>query len=357
MRRSAGALAPLLTLALSSAAGLAQTPCDLLPENGTRVETVTKPGPAVPKPKVGPCPPGSHPDGNQCRFPDVTEPKTVPTKPREDCQKALKVSIDEVRDIDGLKLSGNTIYRPGTTKLLLVGNGAANATSAEIGGGIHLEIGAAASRLGNSPRSTCVPPNCQVVYLEIPAGTPDGPQSLKVYTPKRYASAAVTLNVRPAPTPAYSMARGGRVVSVGGGTGGTQPQGSVRPPRDQSASAALGCPGTETPYGRTFQTNQPSAVFEIRSAQVQATATAQWMNTRTNGVPNCVWTEAFAFTIKALDGQGDVTVSWNAQHANNYSNPLALSTSQPVTLTKGRWQIVPDATFPPDFAYTVSFRD
>jgi hypothetical protein len=129
-------------------------------------------------------------------------------------------------------------------------------------------------------------------------------------------------------------------------------------PRDQSYSAGLGCPGGQTSWTNVSQTAVSSPVFEIKAASVQATATAQWLNTRTSGgVPICVWDDAYQFKIRALDGQGDVTVSWTPQHSGNYYSPLTLSTNQTVTLTKGRWQIVPDATFPPDFSYGISFRD
>ena len=61
---------------------------------------------------------------------------------------------------------------------------------------------------------------------------------------------------------------------------------------------------------------------------------------------------AYAFKITALDGQGDVTVRWQPN-----PNIPDMDTTQPITLRRGRWRIVPDATFPPDFDYTVSFRD
>ena len=62
--------------------------------------------------------------------------------------------------------------------------------------------------------------------------------------------------------------------------------------------------------------------------------------------------------IKSLtQGQSDVIVSWQPQPSNNYANPLDYSSVQTISLPQGRWKIAPDATFPSDFSYTISFRD
>ena len=194
MRLRSARIATLL-LTFSAAHGLAQTPCDLLPATGTRVETVSKPGPTAPLGPRGSCPPFWHVDGSVCRGPDVQEAKTVQTSPRDDCERGLRISISQVKDLDGLPLSNNVIRKPGPVKLLVEGDGIANATSAQIGGGIAVTVGEAARRLGATMRGTCLPPNCQVVQLENLANAPAGQQTLTLFTPHRYASASVLLAV------------------------------------------------------------------------------------------------------------------------------------------------------------------
>lgn len=198
--RNRAALFAVLTLSVSTGRGLAQTPCDLRPTVGSRVETVQKQGAAFPKPPIG-CPPNTKDEGSVCRNPDYTEARTVQTNPRDDCERGLRISIARVKDIDGLPLTNNVITKPGPVKLLVEGDGIANATSAEMGGGIGVTVGAAAQRLGSSPQGTCLPPNCQVVQLDAFPNAPTGSQTLKLFTPHRYASASVDLLVVGAPAP------------------------------------------------------------------------------------------------------------------------------------------------------------
>ncbi len=224
-------LSTLLLAALFSvpAAGLAQTPCDALPPTVTQAFCKFCPGgAAVPPGRVGgngldyvdqwhaqcqyyrgnqgfdqckgdtTCPPGweRFQDGGvwKCRQPASDQLK-------DSCYRGLKLSISQVKDIDGFPLTNNVITKPGPVKLLIDGNGAANATSAQIGGGINASIGDAARRLGSSPQGTCLPPNCQVVYLENLGNAPTGHQTLTLKTPHGYASASVDLDVVNAPPP------------------------------------------------------------------------------------------------------------------------------------------------------------
>jgi hypothetical protein len=142
-----------------------------------------------------------HADGSVCRGPDVQEPKTVQTNPRDDCERGLRISIARVKNIDGQPLSYNAITKPGPVKLLIEGDGIANATSAEMGGGIGVTVGAAAQRVGSSPQGTCLPPNCQVAQFDAFPNAPTGRQTLRLFTPHRYASASVDLDVVAAPVP------------------------------------------------------------------------------------------------------------------------------------------------------------
>jgi hypothetical protein len=406
MRTRAALSAVLAAVLAIPAAAFAGTPCDLLPTTNKKEVTPAKTGEALCNACVGlPVPGGRDKFGNgldyndgakhwecemmvgnrgngqckrqttclpggerfddhgvfRCRYPAVvaTVPG-LPPNPRDACERDLPLTVTAVHD--DRDQSFPTLY-PGTQYLFVRGPGAANATSGEMTGDIGVTVGEAARRLGAS--AVCLPPDCQDVRLVVPssaAGAGLGTsQTLKLYTPHRYRTATMTLPVRfpPTPTPAMSQAGLGRPNVGGVPVAAPSPTPTrtptPRPVRDQGYSAGLGCPGGQTSSTNVPQTVAPSQVFEIRSAQVQATAGAQWLNSRTPAV--CSWEGAYQFVIKALDGQGDVTVSWNAQHATSYSNPLALSTSQQVTLTRGRWQIVPDATFPPDFTYTVSFRD
>ncbi|MDL2718728.1 MAG: hypothetical protein PT977_13330 [Acidobacteriota bacterium] len=396
-------------LVIPAAAGLAGTPCDLLPDTNKKeispekIEgTLCNACVGLPVPGArdrfgngldyndgakhwecemmvgnrgnGQCkkqticrPGGTRFDDNgvfRCRYPAVVITVAgLPPNPRDNCERALPFTITEVHD--DRDQSFPSLF-PGTHYLWIRGPGAANATSGEMTGGVGVTLGVAARRLG--PSSVCLPPDCQDVKLVIPPSAA-GPglgtsQTLKLYTPHRYHSETMVFSVKLPPTPApMSLANQGtgRVMIGAPGSGPTPTPTRTptpQPARNQSYSAGLGCPGGQTSSTNVGQSGGPSQVFEIRSAQVQATAGAQWLNSRTlAGAQICSWEGAFQFTIKALDGQGDVTVSWNAQHANSYSNPLALSTSQTVTLTRGRWQIVPDGSFPVDFTYTVSFRD
>ena len=138
----------------------------------------------------------------RCRYPAVvvTAPNT-PANPRDACERALRISITRVKDLDGLTLTNNTVRKPGPVKLLLEGDGVANGVSAAIGGGIGVSVGDAARRLGATPSGTCLPPNCQVVQLDGLANAPTGHQTLTLYTPHQYASASVGLYIDPAPVP------------------------------------------------------------------------------------------------------------------------------------------------------------
>lgn len=200
MRNRAVLLAVLGVVLVLPAASLAQTPCDLRPTVGTRAEMVKKQGAAFPKPALG-CPPNTKDEGNVCRNPDYTELQTVQTNPRDDCERGLRISIARVKNLDGQLLSNNVITKPGPVKLLVEGDGIANATSAEMGGGIGVTVGAAAQRLGSSPQGTCLPPNCQVVQFDAFPNAPTGRQTLRLFTPHRYASASVDLEVVGAPAP------------------------------------------------------------------------------------------------------------------------------------------------------------
>ncbi len=162
----------------------------------------------------------------------------------------------------------------GLAYLFVWGGGAANATTADMAGGIKVTLGEAARRVGNN--AVCPPPDCQVAKLEVPASAAGAPRRLTLYTPHRYKSATHDLFVSLPPTPAPAPMRAG-----------------------------LGSAGTVG--------GQPH--------------------------PNLA------------------AVSWAPQIANNYANPVDASNVQTITLTRGRWQIVPDATTPPDFTYTISFRD
>lgn len=407
MAYGTGLSAILAALLAVPAAAFAGTPCDLLPTTNKKEVTPAKTGEALCNACVGLPVPGARdrfgngldyndgakhwecemmvgnrgngqckrqttclPGGERfddhgvfrCRYPAVvvTVPG-LPPNPRDACERDLPLTITALHD--DRDQSFPTLY-PGTHYLFVRGPGAANATSGEMTGAIGVTVGEAARRLGAS--SVCLPPDCQDVKLVVPSSAA-GPglgtsQTLKLFTPHRYRTATMTLTVKfpPTPAPVFASARPQVVVGapVAAPTQTPTRTPTPRPARDQSYSAGLGCPGGQTSSTNVFQAGGPSQVFEIRSAQVQATASAIWANSRTiDRVPICTWEGAYQFVIKALDGQGDVTVSWNAQHANSYSNPLALSTSQPVTLTRGRWQIVPDGTFPVDFTYTVSFRD
>jgi hypothetical protein len=286
----------------------------------------------------------------KCRYPAVVITGPGPSNPRDDCERGLRVSISRVKNIDGLPLTANVIRKPGPVGLLIEGDGAANGVSATIGGGISVSVGAIASRIGSTPRSYCLPPNCQVVDLANLGNAPTGNQTLTLYTPHHYASASVDLFIAaPAPTPSYSIVQQHSAI---GGPGGP----SVLPARGQVYYASLTCPGGSTPGSNTPQINSPSAVFEIRSAQVQATAFAHWKNTTVGGVSICGRNLlAYAFKIKNLDGPGgpgDVTIPWQPD-----PNGRNMDGTKTISLPRGHWQIFPDATFPPDFEYTISFTD
>lgn len=137
----------------------------------------------------------------RCRYPAVVITLPGPSNPRESCERGLRVSISRVKDLDGLPLTNNTIRKPGPVQLLLEGDGAANGVYATIGGGISAAVGDAARRLGATPRAACLPPNCQVVVLENLANAPTGRQTLTLSTPHGYASASVGLYIDPAPVP------------------------------------------------------------------------------------------------------------------------------------------------------------
>ncbi len=191
--RATRSAAILLTFSASSA--LAQGPCDLLPEKGMKVETVSKPGPTAPFGPGRTCPPFWRVDGNVCRGPDVQEPKTVQTTPRDDCYRSLKLSISQLKDHNGRLLPSNVITKPGPVKLLIEGDGAANAATVEVEGGIVASVGDAARRLGATIQGTCLPPNCQVVSLDNLANVAAGRHKLTLYTPHKYRSASVDLTV------------------------------------------------------------------------------------------------------------------------------------------------------------------
>ena len=372
MSRRAPVLAA-LALSFTSAAAPVQTPCDVVPPSvGPALCQPCPGGPPVPGARVAgvgldyvdqwhaqcelyrndrgigqcknntTCLPGweKFQDGGvwKCRQPATG-------KMRDDCERNLPLSISEVHDDRDLN---NPTLHPGPNFLFVRGSGAANATSGEMTGGIVVTVGEAARRVGSS--TVCLPPNCQDVRLQVPPGAVGSNQTLKLYTPHQYKSATASLYVSLPATAAVGRA------GVGGRIGAPV---ANQQPRDQSYSAGLGCPGGQTSSTNVFQSGGPSQVFEVRNPQgVQATAGAQWSNTRSaQGAPICTWEGAYQFVIKALDGQGDVTVSWTPQHSGNYFNPLTLSMTRSVTLAKGRWQIVPDATFPPDFTYTISYRD
>lgn len=137
----------------------------------------------------------------RCRYPAVVVTLPGPSNPRDDCERGLRVSISGVKNSSGLPLTGNVVTKPGPVKLLVEGNGIANATSAQIGGGIALTVGDAAGRLGATIRGTCLPPNCQVVEMDNLANAPAGRQTLTLFTPHRYASASVDLTIVDAGTP------------------------------------------------------------------------------------------------------------------------------------------------------------
>jgi hypothetical protein len=284
----------------------------------------------------------------RCRYPAVVVTLPGPSNPRDACERGLRVSISRVKNIDGLPLTANVVRKPGPVGLLIEGDGAANGVFATIGGGISVSVGAMASRIGSTPRSYCLPPNCQVVDLANLGNAPTGNQTLTLYTPHHYASASVDLFIAaPTPTPSYSVVQQNRI-----GPGVIAGSGPL-PVRDQNYTATLTCPGGQTSSTNVPQINNPTPVFEIRSARVQATVIVHWLNSRTNDVPICSWTEpTYAFTIKAHSGQADVTVSWLPN-----PNIPNMDTTQTISLTQGRWQIFPDANFPPDFTYTVMFHD
>jgi hypothetical protein len=234
-------------LAVPAAAGLAETPCDLLPTTNKQVVSPAKTedvlcnvcGTGLPvhggRDQFGngldyndgkrweceimagnrgngqcknqtTCLPGGErffENGvYRCKYPAVviTVPN-LPPNPRESCERGLRVSISRVKDLDGLPLTNNTIRKPGPVQLLLEGDGAANGVYATIGGGISAAVGDAARRLGSTPRAACLPPNCQVVVLENLANAPTGRQTLTLSTPHGYASASVGLYIDPAPVP------------------------------------------------------------------------------------------------------------------------------------------------------------
>ena len=365
MSRRAPVLAA-LALSFTSAAAPVQTPCDVVPPSvGPALCQPCPGGPPVPAARVAgvgldyvdqwhaqcelyrndrgigqcknntTCLPGweKFQDGGvwKCRQPATG-------KMRDDCERNLPLSISEVHDDRDLN---NPTLHPGPNFLFVRGSGAANATSGEMTGGIVVTVGEAARRVGSS--TVCLPPNCQDVRLQVPPGAVGSNQTLKLYTPHQYKSATASLYVSLPATAAVGRAR-----VVGAPV-------AYQQARDQNATASLGCPDTPS----AFQ-NNPSQEFEVRSAQVQATAAAQWLNSRTTGnVPKCTYAEdfQFQFVIKGLSGQSDVTVSWRATHTGNYSTPLSYSSVQTITLPQGRWRIVPDATFPSDFQFTVSYRD
>jgi hypothetical protein len=231
-------------------------------------------------------------------------------------------------------------------------------------GDIGVTVGEAARRLGAN--AVCLPPDCQDVKLVVPSSAA-GPglgtsQTLKLFTPHRYRTATMTLSVRFPPTPApMSLANqgAGRVMIGAPGSGPTPTPTRTptpRPATQQQYSAGLSCPGSPS----QFQ-NVATPEFEIRSAQAQATVTAHWLNSKNaNGSPKCTQSADFQYqmVIKSLtQGQSDVIVSWQPQPSNNYANPLDYSSVQTISLPQGRWKIAPDATFPSDFSYTISFRD
>jgi hypothetical protein len=233
-------------LAVPAAAGLAGTPCDLLPTTNRLEVSPEKIGGTLCNACVGPPVPGFR-DGNgngldyndgakhweceihvgnrgngvcksqtvclplgqrfddngvfRCRYPAVFSTSPGPSNPRDNCERGLRVSISAVKNLDGTPLTNNVIRKPGPVKLLLEGDGAANGVSATIGGGISAIVGDAAGRLGSTPRATCLPPNCQVVYLDGLANAPTGRQTLTLKTPHGHASASVDLIIDAAPVP------------------------------------------------------------------------------------------------------------------------------------------------------------
>lgn len=284
----------------------------------------------------------------RCRYPAVVVTLPGPSNPRDACERGLRVSISRVKGIDGLPLTANVVRKPGPVGLLIEGDGAANGVFATIGGGISVSVGAMASRIGSTPRSYCLPPNCQVVDLANLGNAPTGNQTLTLYTPHHYASASVDLFIAaPTPTPSYSVVQQNRVgpgVIAGSGPTPTRTP-TPQPARDQHYTAGLTCPGTLAQFS-----NQPTQEFVIRSAQVQATVSVMM-------VPGCVWWESvFQFKVHGVDGQGDVTQAWEAQLTGNSNQPVNWSTIQHITLTPGRWQLKPDETFPPG-SYTITFHD
>jgi hypothetical protein len=386
-------------LAVPAAAGLAQTPCDLLPTTNKKEISPEKIEGTLCNACVGlPVPGARDRNGNgldyndgakhweceimvgnrgngqckrqticlpggerffdngvmRCRYPAVviTVPG-LPANPRDSCERALPLTITELHDDRDLPFP--TLY-PGVQYLFVRGQGAANATSGEMTGGIGVTVGEAARRLGS--RSACLPPDCQDVKLNVPSSAA-GPglgtsQTLKLYTPHRYRSATMTLPVKLPPTPTpipvfvqqHPPVIGGNISSgVVAGTGPT-PTRTPTPQaaRDQQYTAGLTCPGTLAQFS-----NQPTPVFVIRSAHVQAQVSVQM-------VSGCVWDGTFEFKITGLDGQGDVTRAWQAQLTGNPNQPVIYSTIQQITLTPGRWQIAPDVSFPPG-SYTILFRD
>jgi hypothetical protein len=229
VKKRAALIALLASVLAVPAVGLAQTPCDALPPTVTQSYCKSCPGgiAVLPGRVAGngldyvdqwhaqceiyrnnngidqckgetTCPPGweKFQDGGvwKCRQPATDQAK-------DNCYRGLRISISQVKTADGLPLTNNVITKPGPVKLLIDGDGTANATSATIGGGIGATIGDAARRLGSSPGGTCLPPNCQVVYLDNLGNAPVGHQTLTLKTPRGYASASVEFDVVNAPPP------------------------------------------------------------------------------------------------------------------------------------------------------------
>jgi hypothetical protein len=249
--KNRAALVAVLAAILAAPAGRASTPCDALPSTNKVIVSPQKIGDALCNACLGPPVPGKRdPLGNgldyndgakhwecemmvgnrgngqckkqttclpggdrfddngvfRCRYPAVvaTAPNT-PASPREACERALKISITRVKDLNGIAIPNNVIYRSAhPTKLLLEGDGVANGVSATIEGGISVTVGDAAQRLGASPSGTCLPPNCQVVSLDNLTNASTGRKTLTLFTPHQFASASVDLYVDVVPPMAVS---------------------------------------------------------------------------------------------------------------------------------------------------------
>jgi hypothetical protein len=293
------------------------------------------------------CPPGAtrvNVDGVwKCRYPETRVPKQVNFNPRDECMRNLPISIQSVRNP---REGGAARVTRGFAGLFVVsGPNVAMADRVAGNGGFEVEFARRLSqRLQPSPTDasyTCPPPNCVVLHIDTTAQTLLGSRRITLSLPGGYKSASFDFTVVEAIAPVGKQPPSRSSPAPVGRTNPPPP-----PPRRVNAIASVPCPASDS-RGLPI----PSEEFEVRGSRVQATATAIYLRSREiDGKAKCIWDDPYRWFIRSIDGRNqDVTISFNPLSAN--------TVSQTVTLLQGRWQIVPDRTFPVDYQYVVQFEE